>query len=1780
MKNIKYFLLLFCCLMMTEQVWAKEVVTVTKAEWGKSDSDEGSLRWAIKKLASGDTLKFAEDIKNQVITFTTGVANNQNSYTIIGNGVTLNGKLTFMSSNGVQIENLKFESSTITITNNSQIRFINCIFNGGNTNKVISSTSLNKESKIYFDGCSFISKKDNFGQLYLAPSKNDLSVYFTSCSFYNSAPKGEKLLFDNGGKTLKGVTITNCVIADTNDKISNFPITSGGYNVIKGGLYENSTFSIDNKDIYGTDIEDPLIIINSIPKVREAGGAYLHFPKREGLTFPEGVNFPEKDIKGTTIDYTQPTHSGACQESTDATIIPVTGISLNKTTEKFILSQNEIHDTLKVTPIPDNATIDASLIKWVSSHENVATIDEEGVITVIAPGKTTITATYDNDEGITSGCEIEVFQYKTVTTKESSGEGSFNELLLSLQDGDTIAVMEGLGEISLPTPEGPQSTKNQINKSITILGNGNTLADNNLTIRSNGVVTIENLKFKDSGIDSRYNEDTLYIRNCIFEENQVKSPNTAIYAPVSKTLAIEGSLFMTNGKVKAISADWDKGENAHLHLTSCSFVNTANESEYSSYSSPGNIIDIPYNGGTGGSNLQSPPEITLTNCVIQDNPPRNEKSASPAIAAPYIRSNGYNVIKGLIAKELNSYNGAKFEAIVNELSSEKKDTINASMQNPVIKVNNIYKVVTGRAAEKTNGEKHSGAVQETAEATATLTGIKLFSLDSTVNRGIPTPLEIIWSPEDAAVPKPIAWTSSDPKKATIENGIVTAVDNGEVTITAQSGEIEASLLLKTNGIGVDKITLDREQDTLFIGYPVQLTATVLPEDAAYKVLSWESSAPNILSVDKQGILTPLAVGIVTITAKSVDNETVSATCTLTVQKPDYTTGVFLVNEDWYTHFNGSVNYLADNEEWLYRVIQHENPGRELGATTQFGAIYGDKFYLVSKQEKDPGATIAGSRFAVCNAKTMKIENEFTQIEYGGDSGDGRSFLGVDEKTGYVSTSNGIYIFDMETQTFTGKISGAEGDGQGSGSGSDPGQNPDLYTGQVGTMLRIGDRVFANHQKKGLLVINPETNKIDTVLATYHFTAIVQSKDGYLWAGTTQDISGGPAGNRADKRIIKIDPYTLDMTEIPLTIEGPYANWGAWRADAFCASAQENKLYWRDMPTFFGTEIYEYDIATGSIRTVLNLKQYDNGDWKIYETGFRIDPVTNLLYISITAGYPINWGGEFNRTLKLNLATGDMTTYELDKYFWFPAMYVFPDNASPVVSGISDEITLEKEELIVDLPVTDADNMDAAIVKTVSAIRDSELISATIVKNQLHLMKLKEPEGEAETSAVTLKFNSNGKIVEKTITVKVTKPIPGSSISISHQETTLTVSETSQLTATILPENATYKEVIWKSSNNKIVSVTENGQIKALKVGTATITVESVHDNLKAECIVTVIKQFKLDKQSLNLYVNQQAELTTNAENGQLVEWSTSDKSVVTVDNGQITALKEGYATITAQNITTGQSSHCEVSVYEGVLKLDKQSLELYVNQMEQLTASTEAGLSVEWSTSDASIATVNNGQVIALKAGNATITVQNRTIGKSVSCQVTVRETEVMPDVDVEETSAYIIFPRLEEASYYLVYVYKRANGLQTLAFTLKVGSDGSILRSTKAEADDINIYLPNLETSTEYITVVEAIQTKPNGKDEVIQVLTAPSFTTGSNPTGNEHLYTQKTEVYYRNNALVLKGMEGYTCYLVTLNGQIKEAFEVNSSEEIHRINLFGGVYLLTGTNGEKKMTFKFIAK
>ena len=106
-----------------------------------------------------------------------------------------------------------------------------------------------------------------------------------------------------------------------------------------------------------------------------------------------------------------------------------------------------------------------------------------------------------------------------------------------------------------------------------------------------------------------------------------------------------------------------------------------------------------------------------------------------------------------------------------------------------------------------------------------------------------------------------------------------------------------------------------------------------------------------------------------------------------------------------------------------------------------------------------------------------------------------------------------------------------------------------------------------------------------------------------------------------------------------------------------------------------------------------------------------------------------------------------------------------------------------------------------------------------------------------TAAITVTTADGKKTASCKVTV--TEVVKVKSVKLNKKGVSLKKGKTFKLKATINPEDATNKDVTWKSSNKKIVKVGKNGKIKALKKGTATITVTTKDGKKKTTCKVTV-----------------------------------------------------------------------------------------------------------------------------------------------------------------------------------------------------------------------------------------------------------------------------------------------------------------------------------------------------
>lgn len=253
----------------------------------------------------------------------------------------------------------------------------------------------------------------------------------------------------------------------------------------------------------------------------------------------------------------------------------------------------------------------------------------------------------------------------------------------------------------------------------------------------------------------------------------------------------------------------------------------------------------------------------------------------------------------------------------------------------------------------------------------------------------------------------------------------------------------------------------------------------------------------------------------------------------------------------------------------------------------------------------------------------------------------------------------------------------------------------------------------------------------------------------------------------------------------------------------------------------------------------------------------------------------------------------------------------------------------------------------------------------------------------------------------------------SSVTLNSESLSMTEGESFKLNATVAPDNATDKTVIWSTSDAGIANV-EDGMVTAVKPGTATITAASKDGGAKVTCPVTVaarevpVESITLSQSEATLTKGETVTLkaTVKPENTtETVVWTTNNASVATVKDGVVTAVGIGAASITAT--AGGKNASCTVTVKESYIavtsiSLNQTSISVLEGQSFTLKATVKpddaSDKTVTWSSSDESIATVYGGKVTGVKAGTATVTA---TAGdKSVNCQV-----QVTPYIAVESVT-------------------------------------------------------------------------------------------------------------------------------------------------------------------------------
>ena len=378
----------------------------------------------------------------------------------------------------------------------------------------------------------------------------------------------------------------------------------------------------------------------------------------------------------------------------------------------------------------------------------------------------------------------------------------------------------------------------------------------------------------------------------------------------------------------------------------------------------------------------------------------------------------------------------------------------------------------------------------------------------------------------------------------------------------------------------------------------------------------------------------------------------------------------------------------------------------------------------------------------------------------------------------------------------------------------------------------------------------------------------------------------------------------------------------------------NQFVFDDLSPNTVYELTVYDDSVDPMKKVFSsnyqTKDHDNYSAYFFDTNVDNDYLTfsldyegeNIDYVTITVvgddgkiiyvyeGAPleeftVNIAGHENVTCKVAI-NGEVTSFGL---------LFSKDNIVPVTS-----VSLDKE--YIGLKVGESKTLTATVLpldatnKSLIWASSNETI-ATVVDGVVSAKKV----GVAE---ITVTTKDGNKVAACQVEVTDSQVVNVSSISLNEESLDLSVGDVRTLVATVLPDNATNKNVNWTSSDPTTVSV-RDGRLNALKEGQATITASTVDGNYTATCVVNVTTKVisvigvQLDVDELEINVGEtKALIATVLPNGATnkdVTWSSTNSEVASVDeNGVVTAHKVGQAIIVVKTVDGEYQDYCVVNV--------------------------------------------------------------------------------------------------------------------------------------------------------------------------------------------------------------------------------------------------------------------------
>jgi len=811
---------------------------------------------------------------------------------------------------------------------------------------------------------------------------------------------------------------------------------------------------------------------------------------------------------------------------------------------------------------------------------------------------------------------------------------------------------------------------------------------------------------------------------------------------------------------------------------------------------------------------------------------------------------------------------------------------------------------------------------------------------------------------------PLKWTTSNSKIATVDQtGKVTGKAIGEcvITVSTDNGKT-ASCTVKVSSdptsVTINEITKDTAL-VLQIGKTYQFTAKVLPVNAVSDC-TWESSDSSVVSVDENGVLTGKSFGVAVITVRTV-NDLIDSRVIYCGEEP---TAIHMMIDDERIPDNAEVTLNAQASVMIVPELETARAVSKLVWTYEKNGVIS-----ISVGKNTGVATIKGLKPGTCkvtvttdNGKTaqctIKVIAVVTGLEITNNPQPVK--LNVGQKvtlskkvTPSVAVSNYTWASSNESVATVNENGVVTAKSIGSTRVSVTADNGVTTSCEVQVCpLPEEVAIVPNSVSLSLNEVAEEGSDINlssTELAV-KFTPSNAYSSSLKWASSDTSVA---TINSTTQKVTAKDTGTTTITVTTANGKTGTCEVSVVAKPSAVRFAESASTFWtRVSETCTLTPVLTPAHAITTLSWSSNNEEIATVDANGLITAHKAGTVT----ITVT-------------TDNGKKATFKLQVYERPKkvYFDQSALSMYVTQEFTFVPHLSPENSKTKSYAwkSSDASVATVDEKGKVIAKKIG----NTVITAT---------------------------NDLKQVAKCIVTVY---PVPDE-VFLDRTSVNVNIYKTVTLTPSITPDNA-LTAYTWTSSDTSIATVDENGKVKGVALGTATITV-STSNNKTAVCKVNVKKSptnVSFENTSIKLGEGQTYTLTpilTPSNSYTKYTWTSSDTAVATVNSqGKISAKGVGKATITVTTLNN-KTATCTVTVAKGptVVSLDKTTLQLGVGRTYQLHSTLTPSNAVtycSWSSDKKSVATVSGqGVVTAKSVGTAKITVKTSN-GKNAECTVTVK---------------------------------------------------------------------------------------------------------------------------------------------------------------------------------------------